>query len=171
MLIRGPVTGVEAQCERVLRTVPAWFGIEESLLEYASNTAILPTFVAEDGGQIIGFLSLRQHLPAAWEVDCIAVEGTRRNGGIGRALHARVEDWLGAQGAQFLQVKTLADSHPSAAYAETRKFYEKIGYHPLEVFPTLWAAHLPVLLLIKVLKLRASRDQPSQSATSTLSAP
>ena len=151
MLIRGPVTGVEAQCERVLRTVPDWFGIEESLLEYASNTATLPTFVAEEEGKFVGFLSLRQHFPVAWEVDCIAVEGTRRNGGIGRALHARAEDWLSSQGAQILQVKTLSESHPSAAYAETRKFYRRIGYQPLEVFPTLWAAHLPVLLLIKVL--------------------
>lgn len=151
MHIKGPVTGVEAQCERVLRTVPDWFGIEESLLEYASNTATLPTFVAEDEGQIVGFLSLRQHFPASWEVDCIAVEGTRRNSGIGRALHARAEDWLCSRGAQMLQVKTLAASHPSVAYAETRKFYDRIGYHPLEVFPTLWAAHLPVLLLVKVL--------------------
>lgn len=75
----------------------------------------------------------------------------RRNGGVGRALHARAEDWLCSRGDQMLQVKTLAESHPSVAYAETRKFYDRIGYHPLEVFPTLWAAHLPVLLLVKVL--------------------
>lgn len=60
MSIRGPVTGVERQCERVLRPLPEWFGIEESLVEYASNTATLPTFVAQDEGQLTGFLSLRR---------------------------------------------------------------------------------------------------------------
>ncbi len=154
MNYRGPVTGIERECERVLRTVPQWFGVEESLLEYAANTATLATFVAEDDGLIVGFVSLRQHFTASWEVDCIAVEGERRNQGIGRALHARAEDWLRGQGVELLQVKTLADTHPSIEYGETRKFYEGIGYRPLEVFPTLWAAHLPVLLLVKLLKTR-----------------
>ena len=49
------------------------------------------------------------------------------------------------------QVKTLAASHPSPEYAQTRAFYEALGYVPLEVFPTLWAAHLPVLQLVKAL--------------------
>lgn len=151
MFIRGPVTGVQAPCERILRTLPDWFGIEASLLGYAANTAKLPTFIAEEDGKVIGFLSLRPHFPTSWEVDCIAVERARRSTGIGRPLHARAEDWLNSQGAQFLQVKTLAESHPSAAYAETRKFYENLGYRPLEVFPTLWDADLPVLLLVKVL--------------------
>lgn len=151
MLIRGPITGVQTPCERVLRTLPDWFGHEASLLEYAANTAKLATFVAEDGGQVVGFMSLRQHFAASWEIDCIAVEGPKRNHGIGQALHAQAELWLCSQGAQLLQVKTLAESHPSVAYAQTRKFYESLGYRPLEVFPTLWEADLPVLLLVKVL--------------------
>lgn len=151
MLIQGPVTGVQAPCERVLRSLPDWFGHEASLLEYAANTAKLATFVAEDAGQVIGFLSLRRHFAASWEIDCIAVEGPRREQGIGRAMHAQAELWLYSQGAQLLQVKTLAESHPSAAYAQTREFYQRLGYLPLEVFPTLWEPGLPVLLLVKVL--------------------
>ncbi|MDD5334580.1 MAG: hypothetical protein PHS32_12645 [Rhodoferax sp.] len=30
MNIRGPLTGIEDECERVLRTLPLWFGHEES---------------------------------------------------------------------------------------------------------------------------------------------
>jgi hypothetical protein len=65
--VRGPTNGVASACERVLRTLPKWFGIEESLLAYARNTDRLSTFVAEDGGRVIGFISLEQHFPHAWE--------------------------------------------------------------------------------------------------------
>ena len=55
------------------------------------------------------------------------------------------------QGARIPQVKTLAESHPSRHYAETRAFYESAGDLPMEVFPLLWQQGLPVLLLVKVL--------------------
>jgi hypothetical protein len=32
---------------------------------------------------------------------------------------------------------------------ETRKFYEAIGFVPLEVFPTLWGSENPCLVMIK----------------------
>lgn len=75
----------------------------------------------------------------------------QRGTGIGRHLHGHVEGWLRGQGAQVLQVKTLAPAHPSPEYAETRQFYAAMGYQPLEVFPALWGPSLPVLQLIKVL--------------------
>jgi len=62
-----------------------------------------------------------------------------------------VERWLQERGVRFLQVKTLADSHPSKEYAETRAFYASLGYKPLEVFLTLWGPRLPVLQLVKYL--------------------
>jgi GNAT superfamily N-acetyltransferase len=151
MHFEGPVTGIDTACERVLRTLPQWFGIESSLLEYARNTRHLPTFIAQDEDTIVGFLSLQQHFPQAWEVNCIAVDLAYRGRGIGRQIHAYAEPWLVEQGAKVLQVKTLADSHPSAAYEETRRFYAALGYQPLEVFPALWGPQLPVLQMIKVL--------------------
>lgn len=151
MNIRGPLIGIENECERVLRTLPLWFGHEQSLFEYAGNTARFQTFVAEENGQVIAFLSLQCHFPASWEVNCVAVDAAHRNCGIGQSLHQRVEEWLRQQGARTLQVKTLAESHPSPEYAQTRKFYESVGYMPIEVFPTLWEAGLPVLQLVKVL--------------------
>lgn len=151
MNIEGPLTGVEAECERVLRTLPQWFGIEHALLEYAQNTARLPTFVARVEYKIVGFLSLQQHFPETWEVNCVAIDSQHRGQGLGRKLQAQAEEWLVGNGACILQVKTLAESHPSTAYAETRKFYQALGFKPVEVFPTLWAAHLPVLQLVKVL--------------------
>jgi GNAT superfamily N-acetyltransferase len=150
--IEGPIAGVADQCERVLRTLPLWFGIESSLMEYVRDTERFPTFVARAAGEVVGFVTIRQHFPDAWEVNCIAVAAHVRNQGVGRALHTYIEQWLQAQAARLLQVKTLADSHPSAEYAETRRFYSSVGYAALEVFPELWGPRLPVLQLIKTLR-------------------
>jgi ribosomal protein S18 acetylase RimI-like enzyme len=151
MTMAGPLIGIEGLCERILRTLPQWFGDEESLLSYAHATAHQPTFVVSRQGQAVGFLSLQAHFPASWEVTCIAVDAQHRGQGLGKRLHDHVEQWLVGQGARVLQVKTLAASHPSTDYAQTRAFYRARGYTPVEVFPTLWAPHLPVLQLIKVL--------------------
>jgi GNAT superfamily N-acetyltransferase len=152
MNIEGPASDVGEGCERVLRSLPGWFGIESSLLQYVRDTAAMPTFVARDEGEIVAFLTLREHFADAWEVHCIAVRASHRGRGIGRALHGHVESWLIARGGRVLQVKTLAPTHPSAEYAQTRQFYAHIGYVSLEVFPELWGPRLPVLQLVKPLR-------------------
>jgi GNAT superfamily N-acetyltransferase len=151
MKLEGPVSGVSEQCESVLRTLPRWFGVESSLLQYVRDTVTFPTFVARELEQIVAFLTIREHFPEAWEVHCIAVRASQRRHGVGRALHAHVERWLSERGARVLQVKTIADTHPSPEYAETRRFYASIGYTALEMFPELWGPRLPVLQLVKVL--------------------
>jgi len=67
-MIEGPVADdVSAQCELVLRSLPGWFGVEASLLQYVRDTATLPTFVARDAGDVIAFVTLREHFADAWE--------------------------------------------------------------------------------------------------------
>ena len=152
MKLHGPVPDASATAERILRTLPDWFGIEESLLEYVQDTRRYHTFVAiEPSGREVAFLTLRQHFERTWEVHCIAVEHSARNQGIGKALHQHVEDWLVEQGASFLQVKTMSAASGSSEYEETREFYLAIGYQPLEEFPLLWGPQLPVLQLVKAL--------------------
>ena len=151
-MIAGPEWRDSAQCEAVLRSLPDWFGIEESLRMYARNTESLPTFVWLDGGVATAFLSLRQHFAAAWEIDCIAVHANARGTGLGRMLLERAERWLLEQGAELLQVKTIAASKAHAGFAQTRQFYERSGFLPLEVFPELWSRSNPCLLMVKILQ-------------------
>jgi GNAT superfamily N-acetyltransferase len=152
----GPSSSFTGDCERILRSLPEWFGIEESLLEYVADTKRFPTFVAVEQ-EPVAFVTVREHFPKSWEVHCVAVHAQRRNAGVGRALHMHVESWLAAQGASVLQVKTLSASHPSPEYAQTREFYAHMGYLPLEEFKELWGPIHPVLQLVKWLG-------PSQSA-------
>ena len=154
--VAGPLPDTGADCERILRSLPRWFGIEESLLEYVADANRFPTFHArQSDGRSVGFLTVLEHFPHSWEVHCIAVLASERGRGTGTRLHRHVERWLAARGARLLQVKTLADEHPSAAYAETRAFYASLGYTPLEVHPTLWGPGLPVLQLVMPLSADA----------------
>lgn len=152
MHIEGPNVSAQAECERVLRSVPQWFGIEPALMMYAADTTTKPTFLLRDGPRVIGFMTLAQHFPHAWEMHCVAVHAQARNQGHGSTLLAHAEAWLVAQGALLFQVKTVAArNRPPEPYAETRAFYDKRGFMPLEVFPLLWDAHNPCLQMIKLL--------------------
>ena len=151
MSILGPELDAAVQCEAVLRSLPTWFGIEESVLMYARDSARLPSFAIAEGVQLAGFISLQRHFPASWEVHCVAVRAEARHRGHGRALFAHAERWLVARGARWLQVKTLAATHPDAGYAQTRAFYERLGFAPLEIHPELWSPRNPCLQMIKAL--------------------
>ncbi len=147
----GPNLQREADCEAVLRSLPQWFGIEEALVMYARDSGTMFTFAEEVDGQLVGFITLLEHFPEAWEVHCIAVHAGHRNSGIGSLLLAHAERWLVERGSRFLQIKTIAASRPDTNYAQTRAFYAAKGYVPLEVFPTLWSPANPVLQLVKAL--------------------
>jgi ribosomal protein S18 acetylase RimI-like enzyme len=145
----GPVSEVTIDCEHILRTLPDWFGIEESLNEYVADTQRFPTFVVKESEQVVGFITARQHFESAWEIHCLAVERAKRGTGVGRLLVKGLEEWLHTKQAKYIQVKTIAENHPSAEYAETRAFYNKMGYEPLEVFTEIWGTANPCLQLIK----------------------
>jgi N-acetylglutamate synthase-like GNAT family acetyltransferase len=151
MNVIGPSLKRELECEEILRSLPMWFGIEDALQLYKRDSAVLPTFAAEEEGRLVGFVSLHEHFTLSWEVHCIAVRASHRGKGIGSALLAHSESWLCSAGVRFLQVKTAAATSSSKEYAETREFYRARGCTPLEVFPTLWSARNPALQLVKVL--------------------
>ncbi len=152
MRFAGSRLDASQQCEEVLRTLPMWFGIEESLRMYVRDSVRLPGFAVYVGDAMLGFISLKQHFAQAWEVHCVAVRAESRNRGYGKALMAHAERWLAAQDVRLLQVKTVAATSPSPHYAQTRVFYERLGYLPLEVFPELWSPRNPCLQLVKFLE-------------------
>ena len=149
--IIGPNVQRASACETVLRTLPKWFGIEPALLMYARDSATMPTFALVEEDAVVGFITLQEHFANAWEVHCLAITADARGQGHGSRLLAHVESWLAAKGVRFLQVKTVAATSPSVAYAQTREFYSRRGFVPVEIFPTLWDAHNPALQCIKAL--------------------
>ena len=147
--IIGPELDRGEDCGAILRSLPKWFGIEESVQMYELDSSRYPGFGCEVDGALSGFISLKEHFPRAWEVHCIAVLATERDTGVGSRLLAHAEDWLVSHGARFLQIKTIADTSADPYYAETREFYIRKGYEPVEVFPELRGASNPALQLVK----------------------
>jgi GNAT superfamily N-acetyltransferase len=144
-----PLAGGEAEaCERILRSLPAWFGIEEAIRQYRRDVESMETIVAEGEGRIIGFLTLRRHNPHSAEIQVMAVEEEYHRRGTGRTLVARAEEILAGEGVEFLQVKTLGPSRPNRDYEKTRAFYVGMGFLPLEE-NRLWGDVNPCLMLVK----------------------
>jgi ribosomal protein S18 acetylase RimI-like enzyme len=149
--ITGPLINQASVCIPILRMLPDWFGIEEAILEYGKDVEHLPSFLARSEDQVIGFLSLKHHFPASAEIYVMAVRPDAQRGGIGRALVAAAETYARGLGVEYMQVKTLGPSRPSAEYAQTRAFYEAMGYRPLEEFKKIWDENNPCLVMIKKL--------------------
>jgi GNAT superfamily N-acetyltransferase len=168
--VRGPLAGQGAACDAVLRALPDFFAIEESLRAYVRATDDLPAFVAEeepalgagDGGcrgapgdaaarRTLGILTLATHSPQAAEIQVMGVVPERWREGVGRALLAVAEGWLRERGAVYLTVKTLSATHPDPGYAETRAFYAAMGFVPLLELPGLWGPEDPCAVLLKTL--------------------
>ena len=148
--ISGPGPLASTTAERILRTLPQWFGVETTLLRYATDAEAMPNFVAADDEETIGFLTLRAHNPDTVEINCIAVVPGRHRQGIGAALCAAAARWWAARGGRLMQVKTLGPSRVDAHYARTRAFYAARGFRPVEEFPQLWPGY-PCLLLVRPL--------------------
>ncbi len=149
--IEGPLLGQSSACERILRALPDWFGIEAVIQGYAATVPSLPTFLARVDNQTVGFLSLKQHNPYAAEIYVMGVLPASQHGGLGRALLEKAEGYAKNQQIEYLQVKTLGSSNDDANYAKTRAFYAAMGFRPLEEFSQIWGENNPCLILVKKL--------------------
>ena len=138
-----------AICNDILRALPNWFGIEESIVDYVKDSNEMPYYVAFDDDKPVGFVAVKAHNAHTAEVYVMGVlEGYHRQG-IGKALIAECENLCRATGRAFLTVKTLDEAHPDEGYKRTRLFYTAMGFKPLEVFPTLWGEENPCLFMVK----------------------
>jgi ribosomal protein S18 acetylase RimI-like enzyme len=136
--------------ERLLRSLPDWFGIEDSLREYVEDARTKPTYLAvsSDSGEVLGVLLVTVHSAESAEIHLLAVAPDHHRQGIGRILVTAFEADMAAAGAKVLQVKTLGPSRPDEAYGRTLRFYKAMAYIPLEEIHGLWGDN-PCLILVK----------------------
>ncbi len=159
-LIEEPFRGIELRiaedpverakvCEMVLRSLPEWFGIEESIREYVNDVAGLETVVMYAFGTAIGFVSSMYHTSRHVDLHVLGLLREFHGRGLGTKLLDEAEGNASARGVRYVTVKTLADSHPDRNYAKTREFYLRRGYERFEVFPELWGKANPCLYMLK----------------------
>ena len=148
IVIQGAALGQSVLCEPIFYLLPEWFGIKTAISNYVREIDRLPTFLAVNEEQVVGFLSLKQHSEYAAEIYVMAVHPQFHRLGIGRRLVKVAEQKLCSSRVEYLQVKTLGASHPDEHYAKTRAFYYSVGFKPLEEFIGLWKGN-PCLQMIK----------------------
>jgi GNAT superfamily N-acetyltransferase len=162
--------GEGGSCEQVMRSLPKWFGIEEAILDYAKSCETMETYVADESGSVVGFVTLNRRSPVTAEIHCMALRSEFHGKGIGRALVDHAEKLAAERGYEFFEVKTLGPSRPNAEYERTRRFYEHLGFRPLEE-NDLWGPENPCLIMVKHLAChpgrRGRRTSATRSTTST----
>lgn len=142
--------------ERILHSLPEWFGIEEAVAGYVASASRQDSFVAVVNDMTVGTALLQRHFRESAELTLIAIDAEHRGDGIGRALLDGLESALIADGCQLLQVHTVGPSFEDAAYAQTWAFYLKAGFLPVQEFDGIdWAG--PTLVLVKPLAPKFAR--------------
>jgi predicted N-acetyltransferase YhbS len=142
------------QCEAILRDLSEWFGHEAAVLQLVDDMARLPGLVAEEDGEVFGFVVLHGQTAEASELHVLAVRRDWHRQGIGRALLKEAEADLTARGVELLEVKTLGPSSDDPNYAKTRAFYAAMGFLPLEETSAFWGQEQPALIMVKPLYAR-----------------
>lgn len=136
-------------CNSILRRLPLWFGIESAIVNYVQDVKPMQTWVAYENNSAVGFVSIRKHFSESAEIHVMGILQEFHRKGIGHQLISEIENGLRNEGAKFLTVKTLSESRPSKEYDQTRNFYLKAGFTPVEEFKTLWDESNPCLFMVK----------------------
>ena len=138
-------------CVAVMRALPAWFGIEQAIQNYAKDLESCDGFAAVDDEHVVGFVGLKRYGSHAIELNVIGVLPQHRRKGIGSALLRSVEAEARESGVTFLHTKTLSASRQNEAYEQSREFWRASGFLPLDEH-LLWGPSSPCLVLLKALK-------------------
>lgn len=136
-------------CEKILRSLPEWFGIESAILDYIQDVENMLMFVAKVESEIVGFLSLNFHNKYTAEIHVMGVIPQFHRKKVGKELVRAADEYLSKNGYKYLSVKTLSESRPNTEYDRTRNFYYGVGFLPVEEFKTLWGEDNPCLFMIK----------------------
>jgi GNAT superfamily N-acetyltransferase len=135
--------------EKILRKIPDWFGIEESLMEYVRGVQERPFFAAYHEAEEIGFISIKYNNQYTAEIYVTGILSEYHRQGIGTALLKKAEEQLRAENYRFLMVKTLAPSAKYEPYDRTRAYYTSVGFYPLEEIVEIWDKDNPCLIMVK----------------------
>lgn len=135
-------------CDAIIASLPDWFGDENGIRDCAAAVRADPGFVATVDDTVVGFLTVTRPRDRVAEISWMAVHPGHRGAGHGRALIDALVRTLHDDGTRFVAVKTLSDRDPYLPYAETRAFYEAMGFTPL-LDLDIWGPENPALLYVR----------------------
>lgn len=139
-------------CRNILSVLPEWFGIPQAIDDYVKRSSTMPFWAAYDNDEIVGFISLKPTSAVSAEIYVMGVLKAYHRRGIGKDLFTACYNWCKEEKYEFMQVKTLDESHPDMNYANTRKYYEAIGFKKLECINEIWGRENPCIIMIMSIK-------------------
>ncbi len=117
--------------ERLLRSLPDWFRIKESLQGYVEDARRKRHLAVDSAsGEVLGALLETTHSAESAEIHLLAVSPNHHRQGIGRALVAAFEADMVAAGVRVLQVNFLGPSQADESYGRTLQLLPSDGVYP-----------------------------------------
>ncbi|MEN3330740.1 MAG: [ribosomal protein S18]-alanine N-acetyltransferase [Blastocatellia bacterium] len=104
------------------------------------------TLVAEEDGEIVGFVTASAEPRNVGHIITIDVVPHRQRQQIGSRLLAEIESWLWTKGAEAIYLETAIDD------TGARGFYERHGYFILEQLEGYYSDTLDAFLMMKTAK-------------------
>lgn len=132
----------------ILNRLPEWFGLPDSTQSYIQNSKSMPFWAFVEAGGPQGFIALKETGASTAEIYVMGVLKERHRSGIGTALWHSFLSYAREKGYEYVQVKTV-QSGRYEEYDRTNRFYQRLGFRELEVFPSLWDAWNPCQIYIK----------------------
>jgi ribosomal protein S18 acetylase RimI-like enzyme len=144
-----------ASCDEIILSLPYHFGDAAGRAQCAEAVRSQRGFVADDEGDVVGFLTFEPRFDDGMEITWMAVRAERRRRGLGRLLVERVADQAVTDGRRLLIVLTVSPSDGADeienGYDATRSFYRASGFVLTRDFPGYWDGGDTPVLLVRVL--------------------
>jgi GNAT superfamily N-acetyltransferase len=115
------------QVLQIIEALPDWFDNDARTRAIPIDLQFQEVFVAEDGGRIVGFITL-YIAEGRMNIGWLGVQPDHHRKGIGGKLIKAAEDFCHQNGIDELAVYTLGDSVDYEPYEYTRAFYLKQGF-------------------------------------------
>jgi GNAT superfamily N-acetyltransferase len=117
-----------------MRGLPDFFSYEPGLAACAEAVQCQAGWVADGGGNVVGFATWEKRTAATAEITWMAVDRDRRHGGIGTAIIEALCEGLRPRGYSLALAMTSArpkDESIEDTYGPTRAFWAARGFLPL----------------------------------------
>ena len=135
----------------ILEALTDWFENTEAREGYIRDSGDWVFFAAEENGQALGFLCLKETGKSTVELAVMGVRKDCHRRGIGRALFQAAKEYAEKAGYAFMQVKTVQMGYYED-YDRTNRFYQSLGFQELEVIPSVWGEENPCQIYVMSLQ-------------------
>ena len=149
-----PLRPADAEaCDAIVASLPYHFGDDTGRELCARAVRTSEGLVAEQDGEVVGFMAVRRWYGNAFEITWMAVHARWRRRGIGGRL---LEHLAAIADVRFLVVTTLSEASPEPgvedSYAGTRAFYRRHGFRPVWEPQGWWSDDNQAVLMVRVLR-------------------